>query len=91
LTEYAKAFAKPRRDAVYWEQVMAGQNFKKEDDLDEERFNRALWHGLIGEDRPYPDIRHGSDLSQDRQRLLQAYQQGMVERLRPQAEEVPSR
>jgi YVTN family beta-propeller protein len=91
LTKYAKAFAKPRRDAVYWEQVMAGQNFKVEDDLDEGRFNWALWHGLMGEDRPYPEMRHGRDLSEERRRLLQVYQQGAVERLGRQAEEVPSR
>jgi hypothetical protein len=30
LPEYAKAFAKPRRDVAYWQQVMAGQNFKVE-------------------------------------------------------------
>jgi hypothetical protein len=91
LTEYAQAFAKPRRDAAYWQQVMAGQNFKVEDDLDEGRFNRALWHGLMGEDRPYPETRHGRDLSEDRRRLLQAYQQGVVERLGPLAEEVSGR
>jgi hypothetical protein len=95
LTEYAKAFAKPRRDAAYWQQVMAGQNFTVEDDLeddlDEGRFNRALWHGLMGEDRPYPETRHGRDLSEDRRRLLQAYQQGVVERLGPLTEEVSGR
>jgi hypothetical protein len=91
LTEYVKAFANPRRNAAYWQQVMAGQNFKVEDDLDEGRFNRALWHGLMGEDRPYPEVRHGRDLSEDRRRLLQAYQQSVVERLGPRAEETSSR
>ena len=91
LTEYAKAFATPRWDAAYWQKVMAGQNFKVEDDLDEGRFNRALWHGLMGEDRPYPETRHGRDLSADRQRPLQAYQQSVVERLGPLAEEVSGR
>src|SRR5262249_28739845 len=33
----------PAHDAAYWERVMAGQNFAREDDLDEVRFNRALW------------------------------------------------
>jgi YVTN family beta-propeller protein len=89
--EYAKAFANPRRDAAYWQKVMAGQNFKVEDDLDEGRFNRALWHGLMGEDRPYPEVCHGRDLSENRRRLLQAYQQGVVERLGPRAEETSSR
>jgi YVTN family beta-propeller protein len=91
LTEFVEAFAKPRQDAAYWQQVMVGQNFKVEDDLDEGRFNRALWHGLMGEDRPFPEMRHGQDLSADRQRLLQAYQQSVVARTGPQVKETAGR
>jgi hypothetical protein len=91
LTDFARAFAEPRRDAAYWQQVMAGQNFKVEDDLDEGRFNRALWHGLMGEDRPFPEVRHGQDLSADRQRSLQAYQQSVVERMQAQVKETAGR
>jgi hypothetical protein len=47
---------------------MAGQNFAKEDQLDEPRFNRDLWAGLKG--TPYPMTRHGRDLRKGRQRLL---------------------
>ena len=36
---------------------MAGQHFAVADDLDEARFNRALWHGLLGEATPYPTVR----------------------------------
>jgi len=50
-----------RHDAAYWEQVMAGQHFAVEDDLDEARFNRALWHGLLGEATPYPGARDEHD------------------------------
>jgi hypothetical protein len=60
-TAHTHAFARPRRDAAYWEQVMAGQHFAVEDDLDEARFNRALWHGLLGETTPYPGARDGPD------------------------------
>jgi hypothetical protein len=91
LTEFVEAFAKPRQDAAYWQQVMVGQNFKVEDDLDEGRFNRALWHGLMGEDRPFPEMCHGQDLSADRQRLLQAYQQSVVARTGPQVKETAGR
>jgi hypothetical protein len=91
VTEFAQAFAEPRRDATYWQQVMVGQNFKVEDDLDEGRFNRALWHGLMGEDRSYPEKRHGRDLSVDRHRLLQAYQQSVVEGIGPQIKETVGR
>lgn len=60
-TAQTRAFARPRRDVTYWEQVMAGQHFAVEDDLDEARFNRALWHGLLGEGTPYPAARDGHD------------------------------
>jgi YVTN family beta-propeller protein len=43
-------------DAAYWERVMKGQNFAREDDLHVEQFNRALWVGLMGS-RPYPTAR----------------------------------
>jgi hypothetical protein len=39
-----------------------GQGFDVEDHLDVERFNRALWKGLMGS-VPYPTIRSGIDLS----------------------------
>ena len=51
---------------------MAGQDFKREDNLDTVRFNRALWAGLMGEDVPYPTERHGRDLSRNREALLKA-------------------
>ena len=61
-TERARRFAAPRRDTGYWTQAMAGQDFKREDNLDTSRFNRTLWAGLMGEDVPYPTERHGRDL-----------------------------
>jgi YVTN family beta-propeller protein len=42
--------------AAYWERVMHGQNFDREDALDTPRFNRALWRGIMG-NRPYPGAR----------------------------------
>lgn len=88
LTEFAQVFAKPRGDAAYWERVMAGQNFQVEDDLDERRFNQALWHGLMGEDTLSPTIRHGRDFSRERERLLQDYQRKVLDRFGVQAEKV---
>jgi YVTN family beta-propeller protein len=64
------ASVKPKRDAQYWAQAMAGQDFASEDRLDEPRFNRALWAGLQGEDAPFPELRHGRDLRADRAALL---------------------
>jgi len=51
-------------DTAYWERVMKGQNFAREDDLDVARYNRALWEGLMGS-RPYPAVRTGTDLSRE--------------------------
>lgn len=59
-----------KRDAAYWENAMRGQNFTGEDQLDEPRFNRALWAGLKGEHVPFPIVRHGRDLRKNRAALL---------------------
>ena len=67
LTESVLAFAKPRGDAGYWAARDGGPEFRpREDALDTDAFNRALWRGLMGE-RPYPTVRHGRDLSADRE------------------------
>jgi hypothetical protein len=55
--------AGPARDARWWESAMAGLDFTREDALDSDRFNRVLWAGLKGDDAPYPEVRHGHDLS----------------------------
>lgn len=68
LTGKAMVYAKPKRSTDYWAEVMGGQDFSVEDNLDEPRFNRALWQGL--KDAPYPSERHGHDLSEDRAKLL---------------------
>jgi hypothetical protein len=86
LTESVLAFAKPRHDAAYWQKAMGWQNFKVEDKLDPKRFNEALWRGLMGEETPYPEVRHGRDLSHDRQRLLSAYRQSMLRQVGSPAE-----
>lgn len=61
LPKSVLARTKPRGDADYWVKVMAGQNFEREDALDEPRYNRALSKGLKG--TPYPAVRHGRDMS----------------------------
>ncbi|HXV00443.1 MAG TPA: hypothetical protein VG166_08090 [Caulobacteraceae bacterium] len=59
------------RSSAYWTRVMAGQDFTREDHLATPAFNLALWRGLKGE-APYPTVRDGKDLRQDRRRLLAA-------------------
>jgi hypothetical protein len=49
------AVLKRTHDAAYWEKVMKGQNFAREDAIDVVRFNRALWQGLMGS-APYPTV-----------------------------------
>ena len=52
---------------------MGSLNFTKEDSLDEPLFNRILWAGMMGEEVPYPAIRHGRDLSNNRKQLLDEF------------------
>lgn len=51
---------RPTHGAAYWERVMRGQRFDREDMLDTDRFNRALWKGIMGS-RPYPGRRVSED------------------------------
>jgi len=71
LAGAATRYARPSHDAAYWEEKMKGQDFNGVDKLDTDRFNRALWEGLMGRDVPYPIHRHGLDLSRNREALLQ--------------------
>ena len=59
----------PLHDAAYWDQVTAGQNFGREDAVDTASFNQALWRGVKGENVPYPTVRDGRDLSNNRAQL----------------------
>ena len=70
LTKASLAFAQPRGTAADWQRLMAGQDFSREDALDEPKFNRALWRGLTG--TAYPGTRHGRDMSLGRTKLLAA-------------------
>lgn len=70
VTKKSLAFAKPKQGAAYWQAAMQGQDFSVEDNLDEPRFNRSLWFGLKGTEVPYPEARHGNDLTRNRKDLL---------------------
>jgi YVTN family beta-propeller protein len=44
---------KPTHDAAWWAARTKGFDFRKEDRIDAQAFNRLLWQGLMG-NRPYP-------------------------------------
>jgi len=54
----------PGRTAQYWAAAMRGQDFRTEDKLDTDAFNRALWRGLGNGSEP--SERDGRDLRQGR-------------------------
>ena len=60
----------PSRDAAYWSEAMAGQDFRTEDHLDATAFNAALWRGLGH--GPEPRTRDGANMRADRARRLAA-------------------
>jgi DNA-binding beta-propeller fold protein YncE len=64
---------KPTHDAAWWEERTKGFDFSKEDRVDPELFNRVIWRGLMGDDKPYPTNRSGSDLRQNREHLLKSW------------------
>ena len=45
---------RPLHDRVRWAKTTKQFNFKRPDALDTVAFNRLLWRGIKGEDKPYP-------------------------------------
>ena len=41
-------------DALYWAQKSMEQNLDELDRIDEDTFNRIIWHSVKGYDVPYP-------------------------------------
>ena len=56
-------------DGAWWAEKLKGFDFHDADRADAEDFNRVLWEGTMGT-VPYPTVRSGLDLRQNRERLL---------------------
>jgi DNA-binding beta-propeller fold protein YncE len=68
------AYAHPRHTAAWWAAHSRGQDFSVEDDLDTDRFNRALWLGLAPKGAPFPARPvTNADLRENREKLLDDY------------------
>lgn len=61
-------------DAKWWAAITKGFNFIGEDNLDAEEFNEILWEGIKGDSIPYPKVRNGKNLRQNRDQLLKNWQ-----------------
>jgi YVTN family beta-propeller protein len=59
----------PLHDAAWWSERCKGMDFSVEDHLDTAKFNHVLWEGTMGS-RPYPELRSGDDLRENRAALL---------------------
>ncbi|HZM10048.1 MAG TPA: hypothetical protein VFC15_07545, partial [Candidatus Limnocylindrales bacterium] len=59
--------------------VTKGMDFKDEDRVDPEDFNRILWKGLMGR-KPYPEATAGTDLRENREELLARYRRSLKEK-----------
>ena len=64
-------YTRPLHPAAYWAAKTRGFDFAVEDHLNTPLFNRVLWHGLMGQNVPYPSARTGRDLSNHRHQLLE--------------------
>jgi DNA-binding beta-propeller fold protein YncE len=60
---------KPTHDAAYWAEATRGMDFRSEDRIDFDKYNRILWKGIMG-DKPYPEEPSGLDLRKNRGALL---------------------
>jgi DNA-binding beta-propeller fold protein YncE len=63
------AYARDRHTAEYWDKKLGDMEYEEEDKLDTPRFNRELWKGMMG-NKPYPEIRSGKNLRENREALL---------------------
>jgi len=48
------AAVKSLHDGAWWAQATKGFNFKHPDMINSDLFNRVLWQGIMGDDKPYP-------------------------------------
>jgi YVTN family beta-propeller protein len=48
------AAVKPLHDGAWWAQATKGFNFNHPDLVNADVFNRILWRGIMGDDKPYP-------------------------------------
>src|SRR5208282_5505194 len=48
------AAVKPLHDGAWWARATKGFNFKHPDMVNADLFNRILWKGIMGDDKPYP-------------------------------------
>ena len=48
------AAVKALHDGAWWAQATKGFNFKHPDMINSDLFNRVLWKGIMGDDKPYP-------------------------------------
>jgi hypothetical protein len=48
------AAVKPLHDGAWWANATKGFNFKGPDLNNADLFNRILWKGIMGDDKPYP-------------------------------------
>jgi DNA-binding beta-propeller fold protein YncE len=60
-------------DAAWWAENLKGFDFHDADRVDFEAYNRVLWKGLMG-DTPYPTVRSGLDLRNNRAQLLKKWE-----------------
>lgn len=64
----------PRHTGEWWATEMAEFDFEEIDHLeDPEAFNRKLWAGIRGDGVPYPTVRDGRNLRQNRKVLLEGW------------------
>ncbi len=47
---------KSLHDGTWWAQATKGFNFKHPDMINSDLFNRILWKGIMGDDKPYPGL-----------------------------------
>lgn len=56
LDHFNLALDKLSGKELYWAQKSIERNLEKDDRIDDDTFNRIIWHAEKGYDTPYPDL-----------------------------------
>jgi hypothetical protein len=69
-TRRGPAYAKDRHSPSWWQKRLGDQDYDEEDKLDTPKGNLVLWKRMMG-NKPYPTVRGGKDLRENRAALLE--------------------
>jgi YVTN family beta-propeller protein len=79
------------RDKTWWASATQGFDFRVEDKIDPEAFNRVLWAGIKGDKSSYPTLRSRKNLRKNREQFLAKWRTEQKETMKKSASQLSAR